>query len=98
LSVLVTTSVYDSVYDLDWANELLRYGIHVLKTWWIKPSSPKNSVLVKKRLVEIFIERLDHEGYWWQATRLRNHLHKFLHACRNMHDTPPREEEEEVSS
>ena len=62
----------------DQANELLRYGIKVLKEWWIKPNSPKNSVSVKKRLVEIFVSRLARAGYWWQAERLRNHLHRYL--------------------
>jgi len=49
-----------------------------LREWWIKPNSPKNSVSVKKRLVEIFISRLEDSGFWWQGARLRNHLHRYL--------------------
>jgi len=78
-----------------WANELLRYGIKVLREWWIKPNSPKNAVVVKKRLVAIFISHLEQAGYWWQARRLRNHLHRYLQSCCSSSDTPPREEEEE---
>jgi len=69
------------------ANSLLRYGIKVLREWWIKPNSPKNAVFVKKRLVEIFISRLEAEGFWWQSARLRNHLHRYLQSCANSSDT-----------
>ena len=69
----------------DQANELLRYGIKVLKEWWIKPNSPKNAVSVKKRLVEIFISRLEAEGFWWQSARLKNHLHRYLANCGDHH-------------
>jgi len=81
-----------------WANELLRYGIKVLKEWWIKPNSPKNSVVVKKRLVEIFISHLEQEGYWWQARRLRNHLHRYLQSCANSSDALSERERRETSS
>lgn len=78
----------------EWANELLRYGIKVLKEWWIKPNSPKNSVVVKKRLVEIFISRLESEGFWWQSARLRNHLHRYLQHCRSSADALSERERE----
>ena len=86
----------------DQANELLRYGIKVLKEWWIKPNSPKNSVAVKKRLVEIFISHLEAGGFWWQSARLKNHLHRYLATAGSnpashlqpKADTPPMEEEE----
>ena len=82
----------------EWANELLRYGIKVLKEWWIKSNSPKNSVVVKKRLVEIFISRLESEGFWWQSARLRNHLHRYLQSCANSSDALSERERREASS
>jgi len=82
-----------SSYSKDWANDLLCYGIKVLKEWWIKPDSPKNSLVVKKRLVEIFIGRLSGAGYWWQANRLRNQLHRYLQSCQSSSDTLSRERE-----
>ena len=80
------------------ANNLLRYGIKVLREWWIKPNSPKNSVAVKKRLVEIFISRLEAEGYFWQSARLGNHLHRYLQSCANSSDTLSERERREASS
>jgi hypothetical protein len=82
----------------EWANELLRYGIKVLREWWVKPNSPKNAVVVKKRLVEIFISRLEAEGFWWQSARLRNHLHCYLQSCANSSDALSERERREASS
>lgn len=82
----------------EWANELLRYGIKVLREWWVKPNSPKNAVVVKKRLVEIFISRLEVEGYWWQSARLRNHLHRYLQRRHSAADTLSERERREASS
>ena len=82
----------------DQANELLVYGCKVLREWWIKPTSPKNAVSVKKRLVEIFIARLEVEGFWWQSLRLRNHLHRYLQRHRGAADTLSERERREASS
>ena len=82
----------------DQANELLRYGIKVLREWWIKPNSPKNAVSVKKRLIEIFIARLEADGFWWQSRRLSNHLHRYLQSCANSSDTLSERERREASS
>jgi len=62
----------------EWANDLLRYGINVLEKWWVSPTSHKNSVTYKILIVGGFIGQLERAGFWWQAKRLANHLHRFM--------------------
>lgn len=85
----------------EWANDLLRYGIKVLKEWWISPNSHKNSVVYKILIIGGFIGQLEREGYWWQAKRLANHLHRYLgnlQRRRSAADTLSERERREASS
>lgn len=66
------------VHSKEWANHLLRYGIKILKEWWISPNSTRLAVFYKKRLITGFVERLDRCGYWWQRDRLKNQLYFWL--------------------
>jgi len=62
----------------DWANEKLRWFLREIlyAETWVK--HPQNKVI----LARILIERLESECFWWQAERLRNHLHRWMkHAC-----------------
>lgn len=73
-----------------WANELLSSGVIALKQ--------KKRVL-SSRLIEVryYLEVLEDAGFWWQAKRLRNHLHKFYQSLQPKADTLS-QEREEVSS
>lgn len=53
----------------EWANDLLRSGIRELK------NKGRDR---KARFLEVitYIGLLMEEGFWWQAERLRNHLHR----------------------
>ena len=62
----------------EWANELLRYGIKILREWWISPNSHHLAVFYKITLVNNLAEQLAKAGYWWQSKRLLNHLHCYL--------------------
>jgi len=62
----------------EWANSLLRYGIKILREWWISPNSTHLATVYKIRLVLNLTEQLADAGYWWQAKRLLNHLHRYL--------------------
>jgi hypothetical protein len=77
----------------EWANDLLRYGIKVLKEWWVSPNSHKDSVVYKILIVSGFIGQLENEGYWWQAKRLANHLHRYLSNLQPKADTLSEREE-----
>jgi hypothetical protein len=56
----------------DWANWVLRRGIATLKD----EDRDSNSRMVE---VLIWINKLTDYGFWWQAERLRNHLHRFYY-------------------
>ena len=62
----------------EWANRLLRYGIKILREWWISPNSHHLAVFYKITLVNNLAEQLAKAGYWWQSKRLLNHLHRYL--------------------
>ena len=58
--------------DSQRANELLRYGIGVLRGQNIV-ASPKGRV----QIALILMKELSSEGFWWQTKILQYHLHKF---------------------
>ena len=59
--------------DKAWANETLRFGIRVLKGDVIK-CRDDNALLETVLLIK---ESLETFGYWWQAKRLDNHIHRW---------------------
>lgn len=61
-----------------WANELLRYGIVVLRKWWGSPESTRLQVYYKVQIINGLVDQLDRAGFWWQGQRLRNHLRRYL--------------------
>lgn len=73
------------LWDKQWANELLSSGVVALK---------QTERVLSSRLIEVryYLERLDEEGFWWQAKRLRNHLHRFYQSLQPKADTPREEE------
>jgi hypothetical protein len=52
----------------DWANSLLTSGIKECKN----DNRAWAGVIVH---VLYYVHRLEEAGYWWQARRLRNHMH-----------------------
>lgn len=57
----------------DWANDILRYSIAVLRGERIvsRPEGRLHIALIMK-------ERLEDAGFWWQARILEFHMHRFL--------------------
>ena len=68
----------------DWANYLLREGIHVLQDWDREPGSRALEVLCT-------IDLLEQEGFWWQARTLRSWLHKYWNDLRPSEETSDRD-------
>ena len=58
--------------DLERANDLLRYGIGVLRGENIV-ASPKGRV----QIALILMKELSSEGFWWQVKVLQAWLHRF---------------------
>jgi len=58
--------------NVEWANELLRYSIRVLqgKAFNARRDTILNHALDNKRILE-------EAGFWWQAERLDNWIHRF---------------------
>lgn len=81
----------------DWANQILRYGIEILRKWWIKPNCARVTRVYKVVLVRDLIYDLREAGFWWQSNRLENHLHLFLQNLKDF-DTLSIEREREASS
>ena len=69
------STVFPAFGSKDWANYLLREGIHVLQDWDREPGSRALEVLCT-------IELLEQEGFWWQSRTLRSWLHKYWHELR----------------
>lgn len=52
-----------------WANDVLRFGIDLLKA-----ESWKNYPFYKIVVIRVLLGDLRRFGYWWQEERLKNHL------------------------
>ena len=60
--------------SMDWANDILRCFLNDIlyeKTWVYHPY---NKLIVGYDV----IDRLEVHGFWWQAERLKNHLHRWM--------------------
>lgn len=66
--------------SIGWANYILREGIEVLKDWNRESGSRVLEVLCK-------IDLLEDQGFWWQASRLRNWLHYYWYDLRPKADS-----------
>ena len=71
----------------DWANWLLKEAIKTLQN----KERPAGA-----RLLEVlcFLDDLKEAGYWWQAERLQNHLHRLWADLQPPEAVDPSEEEE----
>jgi len=84
------------VLDKAWANELLSYSTRQLydKSTWNLPHNIQNKIIV----TQCNIDLLESAGFWWQAQRLANHLHRWIRdVYKGVYDAeasiPSREEE-----
>lgn len=79
------------------ANRKLRWFLHevLYAETWVK--HPYNKVIVGYDI----IDQLEYAGFWWQAERLKNHLHRWMRSttCKDPQilDTLSIGEREEVS-
>lgn len=58
----------------EWANELLRWFLREIlyADTWVK--HPYNKLIVGYDIVD----QLESHGFWWQAERVKNHLHRWM--------------------
>jgi hypothetical protein len=62
-----------SFYDVDWANQQLRYGIRILRREGCAQSIGRaisDAIIIRNRLAD--------NGFWWQADRLDNFIHLYM--------------------
>ena len=73
----------------EWANWLLSYSIRVLQ----EKERPSGTRLLEAL---IHLDSLKEKGFWWQADRLQNWIHKYWNDLRppKVADSPEREREE----
>jgi len=70
--------------QISYANQKLRWFLSDIlysDTW---EKHPENKVL----LARVLISRLEDEGYYWQAERLRNHLHRWMASQKCLYAKP----------
>jgi hypothetical protein len=88
MTSIIVSEINSLRFGKDRANELLRFGIEVLK-------SSDWAFSAKIYLIYDLLERLQLNGYPWQRERLLNHFHKFL---RNLKGCDPSLRRGRVSS
>jgi hypothetical protein len=81
MASIIVSEINSFRFSKDRANELLRFGIEVLKDpHW----SSMNKIFIIRDLCWV----LEGNGYPWQYTRLLNHFHKFLHSLKGCDPLP----------
>jgi len=89
-----------SVKNKDWANDLLRWFLKDILYADVWVFHPYNKLIVGYDV----IDRLELHGFWWQASRIRNHVHRWMKkiSCKEppqgLLDPSSIEEERRVSS
>jgi len=65
---------YKLFRDKNWANEKLRWFLREIlySPSWEK--HPQNKVILARQI----ISDLEDHGFWWQAARVENHLHRWM--------------------
>ena len=63
-----------SVKNKDWANDLLRWFLKDILYADCWKAHPYCKLLVSFDVVD----QLESSGFWWQASRIRNHVHRWM--------------------